>query len=161
MQYLKTSGIHNAVINAGGDLGVIGNHGDRPWKIGIRHPRKDEVVAWLEVKNNENVFTSGDYERFYIHNGKRYHHILDPATGYPARGTTSVTVIHNNAGEADAAATALFVAGPEKWVAIARSMGIHYVMLIDEHGKIYMSPKMAERIHLKEEDSDITVSEPL
>jgi thiamine biosynthesis lipoprotein len=161
MQYLKASGIHNAVINAGGDLSVIGNHGDRPWKIGIRHPRKNDVIAWLEVKDNESVFTSGDYERFYIHNGKRYHHILNPETGYPVTGTTSVTVIHDNAGEADAAATALFVAGPEKWVEIARSMRIHSVMLIDEHGKIHLSPKMAERIHLKEEDSSITISEPL
>jgi len=161
MQYLKKSGIHNAVINAGGDLSVIGHHGDRPWKIGIRHPRKNDVIAWLEARDNESIFTSGDYERFYIHNGRRYHHILNPETGYPATGTTSVTVIHDNAGEADAAATALFVAGPDKWPEIARSMKIHSVMLIDNYGKIHLSPKMAERIHLKDENSNITISEPL
>jgi thiamine biosynthesis lipoprotein len=161
LQYLKTSGVKNAIINAGGDLGVIGSHGDRPWKIGIRHPRKDEVIAWLEVRDNENVFTSGDYERFYFHNGKRYHHILDPETGFPAIGATSVTVVHDNAGIADAAATALFIAGAEKWVEIAQSMGIRSVMLIDNRGKIHMSPAMAGRIHLKEENSDITLSEPL
>lgn len=161
MQYLKKSGIRNAVINTGGDLGVIGKHGNRHWKVGIRHPRKEEVIAWLEVKNNENVFTSGDYERFYIHNNKRYHHILNPETGYPASGATSVTVLHHNASEADAAATALFVAGPKKWHEIALSMGIRSVMLIDDHGKIHMSPKMADRIHLNDENLDITLSEPL
>ena len=69
-----------------------------------------------------------------MHNGQRYHHILDPRTGYPAQKTASVTVIHDDAGVADAAATALFVAGPDRWHEIARSMGVKYVMLIDSMG---------------------------
>lgn len=162
LDYLDSLGIKNAVINAGGDLSVRGRHGNRAWKIGIRHPRQEGIIAWLEAQDHESIFTSGDYERFYLYKGKRYHHILDPRTGYPAQGATSVTVIHADAGTADAAATALFVAGPEQWQAIARSMGIEYVMLIDVEGKIHMSPKMAQRIHFTEDRTDhIVISESL
>ena len=160
--YLKTLGIHNAVINAGGDLSVRGRHGDRPWKIGIRHPRKEGSFAWLEAQDGESIVTSGDYERFYIYKEHRYHHILDPRTGYPAEGSTSVTVIHHNAGTADAAATALFVAGPEQWQDIAKSMGIEYAMLIDDKNNIYMTHKMAKRVHFNQDQSGrIIISEPL
>lgn len=162
LDYLKTMGIGNAVINAGGDLRVIGQHGERPWRIGIRHPRQEGVIAWLEAVDNESIFSSGDYERYYLYKGRRYHHILDPFTGYPARGTTSVTVIHHDAGTADAAATALFVAGPQHWHRIARSMGIKYVMLVDSKGTIHMNPAMQKRIHLTENDaSHILLSQPL
>ena len=160
--YLQSQGIHNAVINAGGDLSVRGEHGERPWKIGIRHPREDHIIAWLEAQDHESIFTSGDYERYFEYQGQRYHHILDPRTGYPAKGTTSVTVIHNNAGTADAAATAIFVAGPELWQEIARSMDIEYVMLIDTKGSIHMSKKMASRIHFnKDQSNNIIISETL
>jgi FAD:protein FMN transferase len=162
MEYLQSQGIENAVINAGGDLRVIGQHGRRPWRIGIRHPRKDGVIAWLDAEPNESIFTSGDYERFYMYDGKRYHHILDPRTGFPASGSMSVTVIHHDAGIADAAATALFVAGPEHWYEIARAMDIKYVMLIDAGFRIHMNPAMQKRIHLKNPETfHIVISQPL
>jgi thiamine biosynthesis lipoprotein len=162
LDYLRSQGIDNAIINAGGDLRVAGQHGERPWRIGIRHPREDGVIAWLDAQANESIFTSGDYERYYLYAGKRYHHILDPRTGYPATGTSSVTVIHHNAGTADAAATALFVAGPEHWYEIARAMGIRYVMLIDTDGRIHMNPAMLKRISLiNPESAHIVLSQPL
>ncbi len=162
MEYLQSRGIAHAVINAGGDLRVIGQHGERPWRIGIRHPREDGVIAWLDARANESIFTSGDYERFYMHDSKRYHHILDPRTGYPAVGAASVTVIHHDAGIADAAATALFVAGPEHWQEVARSMDIKYVMLIDTDSAIHMNPAMQKRVHLaNSETSHIVLSQPL
>jgi thiamine biosynthesis lipoprotein len=162
MEYLQSQGITNAVINAGGDLRVIGQHGERPWRIGIRHPRKDGVIAWLDAEANESIFTSGDYERYYMHDGKRYHHILDPRTGYPAAGAISVTVIHHDAGIADAAATALFVAGAEYWYEIARAMDIKYVMLIDTDFRVHMNPAMQKRVHLANaETSPIVLSQPL
>lgn len=143
---LKALDIQNAVINAGGDLSVIGRHGNRPWNIGIRHPRSDKVLASIEVADNESVFTSGDYERFYTFQGKRYHHILDPRSGYPTQNAQSVTVIHPDAGRADAAATALFVAGSENWQKIAKNMQIDHVLLVDSAGNIHLTPKMQERI---------------
>lgn len=150
-EQLHKLGIHNAIINAGGDLRVNGTHGKRPWRIGIRHPRQESTLAWIDARDGESIFTSGDYERYYMYQGQRYHHILDPRTGYPASSTASVTVIHDNAGEADAAATALFIAGPEHWPRIAKSMGIRYVMLIDSAGKVHMNPKMLERVHFSDD----------
>ncbi len=147
---LRELGIHNAVMNAGGDLTVIGKHGERAWNIGIRHPRRPGLLASVEVKDNESVFTSGDYERFYYYQGKRYHHILNPKTGYPTDDTQSVTVIHPDAGRADAAATAIFVAGRKNWQQVAKDMGIQYVMLVDGDGNIHFTPAMKKRIKLLE-----------
>ena len=162
IEYLKSMGVKNAVINAGGDLKSIGTHGDRPWRIGIRDPRKDGVIASIETHGEEAVFTSGDYERFYFYKGKRYHHILDPRTGYPAQGSESVTVIHRDSAMADAAATALFVAGPDQWYEIAKNLGLHDVMLIDSKGQIHITPSMRKRIELMvPEDTVIIESPPL
>jgi thiamine biosynthesis lipoprotein len=160
---LKKLGIHNAVINAGGDLSVIGQHGDRAWNIGIRHPRSSQILASVEVKDNESVFTSGDYERSYQFKGYRYHHILDPVTGYPTKDAQSVTIIHSDAGLADAAATAIFVAGSEDWLKTAKNMGIHYAMLIDAKGDIHITAAMQKRIKFlnKSPTSHIFVSEVL
>jgi len=160
---LQQIGIKNAVINAGGDLSVIGQHGDRAWSIGIRHPREDKVLASVAANSNESIFTSGDYERYYDYQGKRYHHILDPRTGYPTDDAQSVTVIDSNAGRADAAATALFVAGSKNWQAIAKRMNIHFVMLIDANGDIHMTPAMEKRIKFlnKSPTSRIIVSQEL
>ncbi|MDT8281712.1 MAG: FAD:protein FMN transferase [Gammaproteobacteria bacterium] len=163
IEKLKKYGIHNAVINAGGDLTVIGQHGDRAWNIGIRDPRSEQIMASVSVSNNESVFTSGDYERVYIYQGQRYHHILDPSTGYPTDDAQSVTVIDDNPGLADAAATAIFVAGSENWPSIAKKMGIRYVMLVDAKGDIHLSPAMQKRIKIlnKLPTSHIIISKPL
>lgn len=147
---LKKQGVENAIINIGGDLRAIGRHGDRPWKIGIRHPRKEGgMMASVELQEDESVFTSGDYERYFTYEGKRYPHILDPRTGYPARDNISVTVIHKQAARADAAATALIVAGQD-WPQIAASMGIDHVMLMRADGQIEMTPAMAEQVRLSD-----------
>ena len=143
---LKNLGIKNAIINTGGDLKAIGTHGNRPWHIAIRHPRLDTWLARIETQEEESIFTSGDYERYYQYNGKRYHHILDPRTGYPAQGVQSVTVLHTNSGIADAAATALFVAGPEKWLEIAKKLKLNHVLLIDDNGVVHVTPAMKKRL---------------
>lgn len=160
--YLQQQGIHNAIINAGGDLRAIGRHGERPWRIGIRHPRQAGILAAIDIEQDMSVFTSGDYERNFSYKGNNYHHIIDPRTGYPARQTRSVTVIHPNAATADAAATALFIAGPQHWPEIARAMNIHNVMLIDSSGQIHLSPAMQKHIQFTESGSHtITISQPL
>jgi len=147
IQHLRDMGINNAIVNAGGDLRIIGSHGDRPWRIGIRNPRGPGMLASVDVQGDECVFTSGDYERFFEYNGVRYYHIIDPHTGYPARGTVSVTVFGSKGGASDAAATALFVAGPEDWYEVARTMGVKGVLLVDTHGTVYMTPNLKDRIY--------------
>ncbi len=149
MQRLRSMGIQNAIINAGGDLNVIGSHGERPWKVGVRHPQGDGVLASLQLANGETVYTSGNYERYREHEGMSYSHIIDPRTGMPVRHVASVTVIDKVGARADAAATALSVAGPREWYRIARKMGLKYVMLVDEQGRVYMNPGMADRIRFE------------
>lgn len=158
MQTLQQLGINNAVINAGGDLKVIGTKNGHPWSIGIRDPRHAGAVAGIEVTNGEAVFTSGDYERHATKNPK-VHHIIDPRTGYPATGSQSVTVLHTDATTADAAATALFIAGPKQWRSIAKAMGVTHVMLIDSEGIVHLTPAMQQRIQMQQQRT--IVVEPL
>ena len=154
MEQLKQLNIHNALINSGGDLKVLGNKGNRPWRIGIKNPdyslqkSNQAILAAINLNDHESLFTSGNYERFFEHEGQRYHHIIDPRSGYPASGTRSVTVLANDAGLADAASTALFIAGDQHWPDIARKMGIQYVMLISEDDRVYLSEAMSRRIEL-------------
>ena len=155
----KGYGIKNAIVNAGGNLKAFGKKGERPWWIGIRHPSGEGVLAALAIEKEESVMTSGNYERYRDYAGKRYAHLLDPRTGMPAQGLTSVTVIHENGALADAASTALFIAGPSKWVQIAKQMGLKYVMLVDEHGAVTLSPAMAQRVQFQPgKEPKITVS---
>ncbi len=149
MQRLRNMGIQNAIINAGGDLNVIGSHGDRLWKVGVRHPQGKGVLAAVALTDGEAIYTSGNYERYREHEGVSYSHIIDPRSGMPVRHVASVTVIDNVGARADAAATALSVAGPQDWYRIARQMGLKYVMLVDEQGRVHMNPAMAERIQFE------------
>jgi thiamine biosynthesis lipoprotein len=156
---LRARGIENAIVNTGGDLRAIGKHGSRPWHIGIRHPRKEGILASIDSDGDTSIFTSGDYERLFEVNGKRFHHILDPRTGYPAIGTSAVTVVHKIGAIADAAATALFVAGPAEWLNIARQMNIDRVMLVDSEGTIHMTAAMRAITRLAPDiDAEVHIS---
>ncbi|QEP43671.1 FAD:protein FMN transferase [Ectothiorhodospiraceae bacterium BW-2] len=143
---LRKHQIGAAIVNAGGDLRVIGRHGERPWRVGIRHPQGGGVLAALTAAGDESIFTSGNYERYREYEGVKYHHIIDPMTARPVEGVTSVTVIHRFGTVADAAATALVVAGVDHWPAVARAMGVEAVLLMSEAGVAYLTPAMAERI---------------
>jgi thiamine biosynthesis lipoprotein len=122
MEKLRSLGIQNAIIDAGGDLRIIGSRpGKGFWRIGVQHPRESGALLVAFDLRDTAIVTSGDYERFFVADGVRYHHILDPATGQPARGCQSVTVLAATAAEADACATATFVLGPEKGLAFLRS----------------------------------------
>lgn len=157
LTHIQEMGVQNAIINTGGDLKVIGQGTNGPWKIGIRDPRGDGVIASLHANDGEAVFTSGDYERFFIEAGKRYHHILDPRTGYPAQNAQSVTVVHENGALADAAATALFIAGSEQWLDIAKNMQIKQALLVDRNGKIYVTRSLHQRLKFEKAGLDIKI----
>ncbi len=146
---LQQLGIHNAIVNAGGNLKAIGQKGEQPWLIGVRHPRDGVILAAITIQGEESIITSGDYERFHELEGKRYSHIIDPRNGQPTKELTSVTVIHQNAAIADAATTALMIAGLKDWHKIATQMGIKYAMLIDTAGIVYLNPAMQERVRFQ------------
>lgn len=147
IEHLQEMGITNAIVNAGGDLRAIGKHGERQWRVGIRNPRGEGVLASVDTLADESIFTSGDYERYYEYQGKRYHHIIDPHSGYPAQGVTSVTVFDSQADRADAAATAIFVAGVKDWYEVAKAMGVNGVLLVAADGTIYMTPNLKDRVY--------------
>jgi len=150
VERLRELGIDNAIVNAGGDLRAFGRHGDRPWRVAVRRPGGG-TVGTVEVRGDEALFTSGNYERFRQDEPERYPHILDPRTGWPVRDVASATVISGNGAVADAAATALIVAGLDEWEAVARSMGLAQVLIIDEAGRVYLTPAMADRVEFSEE----------
>ena len=126
------------LVNAGGDIAAVGRRDNGPWRIGVRDPRGNGILAVIQTDGGS-IVTSGDYERFFIYEGKRYHHILDPATGYPASGIISVTVTASDTVTADAAATAGMVAGPERVIQVCRSMGALGVMAITADGRHIVS----------------------
>lgn len=151
MRYLRELGVKNALFAVGGDVKALGRHGDRAWRVGIRHPRQDAVIASLDLQGEEGVSTSGDYERYFFYQGERYHHLLDPRTGYPARGTQAVTVVHRDSGLADVAATALFVAGPQHWFALAKKLRLKLVLFIDDKGQVQVTPELKKRLEFNPE----------
>ncbi|MDX8384194.1 MAG: FAD:protein FMN transferase [Ghiorsea sp.] len=147
MDKLQALGIKHAIINAGGDLRIVGKHGNRPWKIAVRHPRSAEPLGWFEVDQDMSIVTSGDYERFYMYEGKRYHHILNPKTGVPATASMSVTVIAKQAAQADALSTAMFVLGAAQGLPIIERMVNVEAIWVDKNAEIMMSSGMKGIFH--------------
>jgi len=113
IEVLKENHIRNGIINAGGDLFCLGRKSGHSWKVGVRHPRQAGSIPIVLTLSNLAAATSGDYQRYFIFEGERYHHILDPQTGKPARKAQSATVVAKTTAEADAWATALFISGPD------------------------------------------------
>ena len=120
---LRGQGIGDFLIQSGGDLYASGRRGDRPWRSGIRDPRgpMDRIFAAMSLRD-ETFSTSGDYERFFMKDGRRYHHILDPDAGAPAQGCRSVTIVTRKAVLADALSTGVFVLGPQAGIALIEKL---------------------------------------
>lgn len=144
IELLRQSGIANASVNAGGDLRLLGRRGERPWRIGIRHPRSaEELLATLELTDRA-VVTSGDYERYYEQDGRRYHHLFDPRSGQPARLVRSVTLVADSAMLADALATAVFVLGTESGLELLSAYPGVEALIVDAQGLLHETAGMAE-----------------
>ena len=143
---LEKKGVTKAIIHAGGDMLVFQRNGDTPFIIGIQHPREKKLLGEAHVYNGA-VATSGDYERFFIKDNVRYHHILDPRTGFPSKGTQGVTLIAKNPTEADALSTAVFVLGPEKGMALIEKLKDVEGVIVDENGRVTMSSGFQGKIY--------------
>ena len=136
---LKKCGIENGLVSAGGDSKIIGTRNGRPWMMGIRHPRNRKAVMVTLPLSNTAISTSGDYERFFIEDGKRYHHILRPATGESVSETWSVTVIAEDAVLTDALSTTLFVMEIKDALALIEQYKNVDVIIVDAKGKMHYS----------------------
>ncbi len=143
---LAAAGVEHASINAGGDIRLLGNRGNRPWRIGIQHPRHPgEILATIDLADTA-VVTSGDYERFYERDGVRYHHLFDPRTGQPGRLCQSVTVVAPEAVLADALATAVFILGPQAGLELlARFRGVEG-LIVAADGTSVTTPGLADQV---------------
>ncbi|WP_238843405.1 FAD:protein FMN transferase [Thiomicrorhabdus xiamenensis] len=150
LQSLQSTGIEHALVSIGGDMKALGTKpGNHPWKVAVSNPHiPAEPIASLALYGEESVVTSGTYQRFFEWQGQRYSHILNPNTGYPATGFASVTVLHPDATTADAAATALLIAGPQQWRHVAEQMQIEYALCIGYSGQIEQTKAMEKRAKL-------------
>lgn len=146
LDHLQRGGVAGALLNLGGNLAAMGAAGTRPWRVGIRNPSGPGLVAELATRGREAVVTSGIYERFRVLDGERCTHIIDPRSGRPAHAAASVTVVHRDAALADAAATALLVAGPRQAPSLAARMGLDQVLVIGADGTRWCSPTLATRL---------------
>jgi thiamine biosynthesis lipoprotein len=143
---LKSLGYRNLIVNAGGDLRVGGFKNNQPWSIGIQDPRNPQKIMAKVSVTDTAVATSGDYEKFFLYQGKRYHHIFSPKDGFPTEGCQSVTILYKDGMTADALATAVFVLGPEKGYSLCQKLdGVDY-LIVDQEGKIIISPGLKDRI---------------
>ena len=147
---LKKEGAQNALINIGGNIIALGERGNRPWKIGIQHPRKPSAIAVMDIYNGEAIGTSGDYQRYFEKDGKRYCHIIDPATGMPVENVQSVTIVAKTGTRAgvlsDVASKPIFIAASDKWREAAGAMGIDLVMRVDGKGGVDVTSLMSKRV---------------
>jgi len=146
---LKQQGINDALINIGGNVLALGSHGKRPWRVGIQHPRKPGALATLELRDGEAVGTSGDYQRYFEMDGKRYCHLIDPRNGHPVQGVQAVTIITHGARAgllSDASSKPLFISGVAGWRNAANQMQLDEALLIDADGVVHLTAAMQKRL---------------
>jgi thiamine biosynthesis lipoprotein len=143
---LERRGFHDFLLVGGGQVLARGRHGDRAWRVGLRDPRggPEELFARIELGDGS-LSTSADNESFFVIDGVRYHHVLDPRTGWPARGLRSATVLHPEGTVADALSTAVLVLGAERGLEVARRLGAEAV-LVDERGEVRATPGVEGRL---------------
>ena len=135
---LNKEGIQHALVNAGGNMRAIGNKGTEDWQIALENPRNKQEYITIIPLNNNAVSTSGDYERYFNEN-KTFHHIVNPKTGYSAIELISVTIITDNAMDADALSTSVFVLGKEKGLKLIEDLGVKGLIITREKGIIKSS----------------------
>ncbi len=157
---LRERGIHNALINIGGNIMALGHNGKRNWRVGIQHPRKAGALASLELHDGEAIGTSGDYQRYFMLGAIRYCHLINPRTGYPMQAVQAVTILThgNNAGAlSDAASKPLFMSGVKGWRNAARLMNLDAAMLIDEQGRVHITNELKARLEFLDKNNTVSV----
>lgn len=159
LETLKAKGVKHALINIGGNIIALGKHGSHAWRVGIQHPRKPNAIAMLDLESGWAIGTTGDYQRYFELDGKRYCHIINPATGYPVQNIQAVTVLIppqiKSAGVlSDVASKPIFIAEPNMRQNAAKAMGVENYLIIESANKILLSPSMAKRITWLDKDAE-------
>ena len=144
IKLLQQHGIKHAMVSAGGDTRIIGDKEGRPWYVGIRHPRQKNKSAVILPLSQTAISTSGDYERYFIKDKVRHHHIIKPTTGDSARELRSVSILAENSTMADALSTTVFILGLTKGMKLISSLKNIEAIIIDNKGKLHFSKGLAE-----------------
>ncbi|MEZ4366738.1 MAG: FAD:protein FMN transferase [Kofleriaceae bacterium] len=152
---LHARGLTDFILQAGGDLYVSGAKGPKPWVVGIRDPRAGRDVSFAVAPVTDHAFsTSGDYERGFVKDGVRYHHILDPRTGQPARASRSVTLLAKDAFTADAWSKVLFILGPDQAMALVEKTPDLEAAWVDAHNVVRVSSGLKDRLTILHPPTD-------
>ena len=160
IRHLKDLGVRNALIQAGGEVRAIGERSGQPWRVPVLRPSGSAVLAIVPLRGDEALVTVSEQDRAFTDQGRLYHAILDPRTGWPATGTRSVTVLSMEATHAAVAARALFIAGPTDWRRLAGRLGVRQALLVDAEGRLHLTPAMAERLERVDADEPVAIVEP-
>jgi len=154
---LAAEGLTSFYVQAGGDLYVRGKKPDgSPYRVGVRDPRgsgPNDYFAMIDVTDHA-FSTAGDYERSFIKDGKRWHHIIDPRSGYPARASRSVTVWAKDAFTADGIDDAIFILGPEKGLSICEELDDCGAVVVDAKNKVWISKRLESKIQMLRDPTD-------
>jgi thiamine biosynthesis lipoprotein len=143
----RLRGLRDFMVQSGGDIYVAGKKDGRPWRLGIQDPRSAATRSFAELDLSDGTFsTSGDYERTFMKNGRRYHHILDPATGEPARGARSVTIVSNRAILADGLSTGVFILGPDAGMALIERLPDVEGVIVSDKNEVLISSGLRDRL---------------
>jgi thiamine biosynthesis lipoprotein len=152
---LRREGFRDAIVQAGGDLMLSGGKGERPWQAGIRDPRDERDVYFAVAMVRDHAFsTAGDYERFFFVDGRRYHHIIDPKTGYPATASRSVTIYAPDATTADGLDDAVLILGPERGLKMIESLPGVGAVVVDAHNKVWISKRLEGLVNVLHPPTD-------
>ena len=152
---MRDHGLRDFMIQSGGDLYVSGRRGDRPWRTGIRDPRGPEDRMFAALDLTDGAFsTSGDYERFFMKDGRRYHHIIDPDLGEPARGSRSVTIVAERSTLADGLSTGVFLLGPDEGMALIEKLPNVEGVIVTQKNNVLVSSGLARRLLLNAPPTD-------
>jgi thiamine biosynthesis lipoprotein len=147
VKVIRAAGLRDFIVKAGGDLFAAGRKGDRAWRVGIQDPRAPHGQIIFELPVTDQAFnTSGDYERYVIKDGVRYHHILDARTGFPARESRSVTLLADDSFTADALDTAIFAVGPQRGMKIVAGIKGLEAVIVDAHNQVHVTPGLENKL---------------
>ena len=148
--YLRKNRVFNALINIGGNVMALGKKGDQPWVVGIQHPREPKAMATIALRDGEAIGTSGDYQRYFMKDGVRYSHLIDPRTGRPSEAMQAATLLvapAENAGTlSDAMSKPVFLGGVAQAMAHAERFGVRNVLLVANDGSVHVSSQMQARL---------------
>jgi FAD:protein FMN transferase len=146
---LRARGLRNFMIQSGGDIYVAGMKNGKPWRLGIQDPRGPANQYFAQLDLSDGTFsTSGDYERAFVKNGRRYHHILDPDTGEPARGARSVTIVTTRAVVADGLSTGVFILGPDEGMALIERLPDVEGVIVSDKNAVLISSGLRDKLRI-------------